>query len=261
VNDTVRASLRNAAVLFGLLGIILPSVSAETVRFAHCLGGCPLGAPADNQVVARSLYTLSFNTDNRVADWVAYVVTSGSIGVATNLSRRPERDPFVTTTLELPENTPSETGDDQLQLHPFTPLVSFAGTPYWREVNYLTNLAPRTSGLNRGSWYGLEWAVRNLANRSDGLYVITGPIYERGKIQQRLPIAVPHQVPSGFFKVVADVRGRVAVFTFDQDLPFHVHHCEQRTTLGEVEALTGLDLFPELPDWPLDDLSRDLGCF
>jgi len=251
----LRAAL-TAAVLFAFM---VPA-GAEDIRFAHCLGGCPQGAPADNALVARAVYTLSFNRQRRVADWVAYIVTPGSIGVATNLSRLPLPDPYIAETLE-----PSDFGEEEenvgLELNFFAPLVSFAGTPYWRDINYLTNAAPRNREMNRGSWYGLEWAVRNLVNRSDALYVITGPIYDEGKPQPALPTGKAHQVPSGYFKIVANREGQVAAFTFDQDLPFHIHHCQQLTTVADIEAQTGLKFFPELPAWPLADLSSGLGCF
>ena len=241
------------------------SVNAETVRFAHCLGGCPVGAPASNQVIARSLYTLSYNVDHKVADWVAYIVTPGSIGVATNLSRQPRTDPFVADTLQPEDVVTADDGeqDGHLVLNYFTPLVSFAGTPFWQEINFLTNMVPRNSELNRGSWYGLEWAVRNLANRTDGLYVITGPVYDREfvTVAQTLETDTLHRIPTGFFKVVVDNEGRAGVFTFPQDLPFHIHHCDRLASLDEVERLTGLDLLPELPHLPLGDLSESLGCF
>jgi len=238
------------------------ALQAETVRFAHCLGGCPSGASAGNEIIARALYTLSFNTENKIADWVAYIVTPGSIGVATNLSRVPLRDPFVSDTLH-PEDFEVSPEGRQIGLSSFAPLVSFAGTPFWSEINYLTNMVPRNSELNRGSWYGLEWAVRNLANRTDSLYVITGPIYaeelvaaESGAVE-----STPYLVPTGFFKVIVDAEGQVGSFLFPQDLPFHVHHCDRIVSLGEVERLSGLDLFPELPQLPAGDLRESLGCF
>jgi len=249
-----------AAIWFLPVLVLSPVSHGETIRIAHCLQGCPVGDPTTNDIIARPIYTLSFNHQTRVADWVAYVVTAGSIGVATSLSRQPKTDPYVNDTLS-PEDYLNATDDSTLERNNFAPLVSFAGTPYWSDTNYLTNMVPRSSNLNRGSWYGLEWAVRNLANRTDALYVVTGPIFDPDKPQQALSIASQHEVPSGFFKVVATSGGQLAAFTFDQDLPFYVHHCNQITTLAEVERLTGLDLFPDATDWPVEDLSPRLGCF
>lgn len=269
MNSTNRLSwyFRLCSLLVITLSVLTAGLArGETVRFAHCLGGCPVGAPAGNQVIARSLYTLSYNQEKKVADWVAYIVTPGSIGVATNLSRQPLNDPYVASTLSPADFTSEATGEgtgEHLVLNYFAPLVSFAGTPFWSEVNYLTNMVPRNSELNRGSWYGLEWAVRNLANRTAGLYVVTGPIYDAGFAvsEQTLNTDTPHKIPSGFFKVIVDGEGNVGAFSFPQDLPFHIHHCDRRTSIEEVERLSGLDLFPELARLPLGDLSESLGCF
>ncbi|MFM1897727.1 MAG: hypothetical protein RLZZ385_2801 [Pseudomonadota bacterium] len=242
-----------AALLFG------EGSHADTVRIAHCLAGCPLGAPADNDVVIRSIYALSFNHRTRVADWVAYMVTPATIGIASNLSRTPVPDPYIPDALTEAdyENAGAAAGVERSL---FVPLVSFAGTPYWREVNFLTNMVPRNPELSRGSWYGLEWAVRNLANRAGEVYVLTGPIFDPAAPMPALPTGTPHQIPSGFYMVLAVAGGRVSAFRFDQQQAFHVHHCERRVNLEEIELATGLDLFPEAEQWPAGNLDQQLGC-
>lgn len=248
-------------ILSLLLSVILMPVShGQTIRFAHCLAGCPTGASDTNDIIARAIYTLSFNNQTRVADWVSYIVTAGSIGVATNLSREPQADPFVRGTLNQGDYS-DVIAEFNLERNYFAPIVSFAGTPYWSDTNYLTNMVPRNENLNRGAWYGLEWAVRNLANRTEALYVVTGPIYDSEKPQQFLATTKQHKVPSGFFKVIATTNGQMSVFSFDQDLPFHVHHCKQLASLEDVERLTGLEFFPEAPTWPSGNLNQQLGCF
>jgi endonuclease G len=39
----------------------------------------------------------------------------------------------------------------------------------------LANVVPQTAALNRNVWEGIESAVRHLADRQGGLYVVTGP--------------------------------------------------------------------------------------
>lgn len=248
-----------SALLSGILVIGSP-LFAQDMRIAHCLAGCPLGAPVANDVIIRPIYALSFNNTNLVADWVAYRVTDRSIGIATNLSRRPVPDPYVSLTLDEQDYQDSNSLAS-VERGLFVPLVSFAGTPYWNDVNYLTAMVPRNPELTRGSWYGLEWAVRNLANRTGELYVLTGPLFDAAAPATALPTAKPHRVPVGFFKVVATADGAMTAFTFDQRLAFHVHHCERRVPLAAIERLTGLDLFPEQPGWPTGNLDQGLGCF
>ena len=52
------------------------------------------------------------------------------------------------------------------------------GTPFWRDVNYLTNSVARTASLSQGAWYGLDWSIRNYVNRQGEVYVVTGPIFD-----------------------------------------------------------------------------------
>lgn len=249
-----------AAVITAAFVVNAPVLIAMEVRVAHCLSGCPSGASIDNDTIVRAIYALSFNHQKLGADWVAYRVTAGSIGIATNLSRLPLPDPYISTTLEDADFQDS-VNIAKVERTLLVPLVSFAGTPYWNEVNYLTNMVPRNPELNRGSWYGLEWAVRNLASRTGELFVIAGPLYDTADPHPSLATIKPHKVPNGFFKVIATADGEISAFTFDQDLPFHVHHCERRTSLAEIERITGLDLFPQSPDWPNSNLDQQLGCF
>ena len=153
------------------------------------------------------------------------------------------------------------------------PLASFTGTPHWETTNYLSNVTPQRSALNRGAWALLERAVRDLAwsTGAAGVYVATGPLYERP--MPPLPGAdEPHVVPSGYWKVVSVAReggAWAAGFVFDQDTPREARHCDQRhqTTVREIERRTGLDFFHGLAQARQDiietappTLLSELGC-
>ncbi len=68
-----------AALALALSSTALPARNAELHTF-HCLNGCPVGAPATNDVVVREIYTLSSDDLTKGADWVAYRITKESIG-------------------------------------------------------------------------------------------------------------------------------------------------------------------------------------
>lgn len=243
-----------------LLAMYLVSgmAQAQIYRVVHCPWGCPVGASEDNHLILRPIYALSYNTRTKSADWAAYQVTADSVGIASSLSRQPLADDYVSETLE-PEDFVSASSLE-LNRGQYVPLVNFAATPYWQDVNYLTNAVARSNGLSQGPWYGLEWAIRNLVNRQQALYVLTGPIYDEQAIALRLATDKIHQVPDGFFKVVVTPDGESAVFRFTQNTSVGVHHCELQSSLEEIEALTGLTLFPERGQ-PLDaSLAGDLGC-
>ena len=249
---------RIAAVAVLLIASLSQSQAAE-LRIAHCLYGCPAGSSPENHLILRPIYALSYNTRNKVADWAAYRVTSGSIGIASSLSRAVMIDDFVEETLSAADFiNAEEAGLSRAQL---VPLVNFAGTPYWNDVNYMSNAVARSRNLSLGAWYGLEWSIRNLVNREREVYVLTGPIFRDTPVASSLQTQTQHRVPDAFFKIVVSADNRVTAFIFDQDLPVHVHHCDTTATIDEIETATGLDFFPENPRLVLGSLDTSLGCF
>ena len=97
-----RLEIRSYAAMFAIVLLFTtPSAEGQIFRFGHCLLGCPVGAPPENHTLVRSIYTLSYNTGTKIADWVAYQVSSGSIGIASSLSRNLVPDDFVSDTLEV----------------------------------------------------------------------------------------------------------------------------------------------------------------
>lgn len=257
----VRSS--NQFLALCLLGLLLwgviPPTQAQDLRIVHCFAGCPIGADEDNHLILRSIYALSYNTEIKTAEWAAYQVTAGSVGIASSLSRQPVADNYVPDTLSVEDFAQAE--EIGLLRAQYVPLVNFAGTPYWQEVNYLTNAVARSNSLSQGAWYGLEWATRNLVNRQQVLFVLTGPIFNTESEALHLPVSAEHRVPDGFFKIVITPEGKSAAFQFQQDNSVGMHHCNLQTTVAELEQLTGLQFFPELNRSLDESLSEDLGCF
>jgi len=120
--------LSRIAALGVLLIASMSQSQAAELRIAHCLYGCPKGSSSENHLIIRPVYALSYNTRNKVTDWAAYRVTSGSIGIASSLSRAVMIDDFVEETLSAGDFiNAEEAGFIRAQL---VPLVNFAGTPY-----------------------------------------------------------------------------------------------------------------------------------
>ncbi len=255
---TIAEVLFRVNVIILLLAIAAQSHSAE-LRIAHCLYGCPEGGSVDNHLIIRPIYALSYNTHNKVADWAAYRVTAGSIGIASSLSRQSVKDDFIEETLtELDFLGAQELGLSRAQL---VPLVNFAGTPYWNDVNFLSNTVARSQNLSQGAWYGLEWSIRNLVNRKNEVYILAGPIFREQPSVASLETETPHRVPDAFFKIIVSTDDQATAFIFDQDLAVHVHHCDNRASIEEIETATGLDLFPQNSRLVAGSLDASLGCF
>ena len=250
--------LSRITVLAVLMVGFMSQSQAAQLRIAHCLYGCPVGSSSESHLILRPIYALSYNTHNKVADWAAYRVTSGSIGIASSLSRAAMIDDFVEETLSEADFINAE--EHGLTRALLVPLVNFAGTPYWNEVNYLSNAVARSRNLSLGAWYGLEWSIRNLVNRESEVYILTGPIFRETPVAASLETQARHRVPDAFFEIVVSADNRATAFIFDQDLPVHVHHCDSRTTIDEIEKATGLEFFSENPRLVSGLLDASLGC-
>ena len=249
--------------LAAILWLSLASASAGEIHIIHCLKGCPAGTPQTNDLVINNIFALSSNDKTKFADWVSYRVTRETMGTTDSFQRKwtSEAELDDTETLEAADykgaNRTLKTDRGHL-----APSSSFAGTVFWRQTNRLSNITPQKSSLNRGAWRALEQAVRDLAYKVGAVWVVTGPLYEREMPQ--LPGAdEAHQVPSGYFKVVADKNGRVAGFIFDQETPRRASICNHTASLTNIERRSGLDLFPMAPvGWLKETASirSGLGC-
>lgn len=252
----------------------IPTVPAEAqeIHADLCLYGCPSGSPTTNDLVIRSVYLLSSNDTTKLADWVAYRVTESTIGATAE--RRWKADPWLT------DNETLEPSDYRGAFYALktdrghqAPLASFTSVQDWEATNYLSNITPQKSALNRGVWVKLENAVRELAKKpgSDAVYVMTGPLYERETPE--LPKAdESHLVPSGYWKIITTERNgiiKIAAFLFDQDTERDAMFCEERfiTSVRTIESKTGLNFFHALPAAQQDTLKSapatllpDLGC-
>ncbi|WP_165356496.1 DNA/RNA non-specific endonuclease [Sphingosinicella sp. BN140058] len=241
-----------------LLGTAATGSGAELHTF-HCLGGCPVGAPATNDTIVREIYTLSSNDLTKMADWVAYRVTPASIGPSG--ARQWQPDPWLEPDERLSvgsyDGAPAALRIDRGHQ---APLASFSGTPQADETNILSNITPQASALNQGPWARLEDEERALTGRlQEPVYVYTGPLFERP--MKPLPGGGDyHRVPSGYWKIVALQDGRVSAFLFDQNTPRSSSHCDARVSVLDVELRSRLRLMPDFSERDFAPLDAELGC-
>ena len=251
--------------IVSILMCLLPLLAtAQNIRIVHCVNGeCPSGAGVDDTLVVRELFAFSNSAESKFSEWVAYRVTRATIETSDDLDRDWQSDDLLDEqdTLEPADYTGafSEIGVDRGHQ---APLASFAGTVFWRSTNYLSNITPQKSGLNRGPWVDLESAVREAVYDVGDLYIVTGPLYDSTEEQLQLPnTSKTHLVPTGYFKVIADQFGKVTSFLFDQDDTRATNpYCDAITNLQEIENLSGYTIFPNLNVNTNSNLDSILGC-
>ncbi|QSX37170.1 DNA/RNA non-specific endonuclease [Shewanella sedimentimangrovi] len=225
--------------LIGLLGLML-SAQAAAACHQHLEKGTP---GQSDQQLCRDGYAVGYNYQNKVADWVAYHITAASVNAFF------ERSNSFTTDKELPEayrslsSDYSSTGYDRGHLAP-------SGTMDFTEESMkqsflMSNMSPQLPGFNRGGWKALEEKVREWANTYEELYVVSGPIWDGNETY----VGNGVYIPNAFYKVILDPYYNDAIAFIvphrsvsSSELPQFI------TTVDEVERLTQLDFFSQLPD-------------
>ncbi len=197
------------------------------------------------QILKREGYTVSYNKETRLPNWVAWRLTAERLeGGAQRKDFDFMEDPDVDEPRATHEDYRSS-GFDRGHMCP-------AGDNKWSleamEQSFLfTNVCPQARQLNRGDWNEMEMACRKWAKRYGEIYIVCGPILYRKKHQTIGKDKIV--VPEAFFKVVLRMGEEPKAIGFiyknaDGNRP----KGDYANTVDQVERITGYDFFPSLPD-------------
>jgi endonuclease G len=196
------------------------------------------------KVIRRNAYTLQYNLQHKQADWALYQLTrsrtEGSVAVPENWRPDPETGPSPVQPADL-----QGSGYDRGLLVP-------AGDLKWSktaaaEAHLMSNVSPMKSALRRGLWAELEALTRSWAAQNEEVYVVAGPVL-KGTLAKAGKSSI--SAPEFFFKVILDNREpdlRAIAFILPNG-PSKQPLMSYAVSIDKVEALTGLNLFPSLPD-------------
>lgn len=254
LRHAMRLCLCIAVIMCFLQVLCAHGAGYEEIHCKHFFYGYPTGTPDTNDLIIRDIYALSANDDTKFADWVAFRLDRKTMDPSITTTRVWKADPWLddSETLE-PQDYEGAHATLSVDRGHQAPLASFKGTDDWHETNYLSNITPQRSDLNRGPWRILEEKVRRLVMSGTVVYVMTGPLYEQD--MPRLPRAdEPHRIPSGYWKIIALQEGkspdsiRTASFMFDQDANRRDDIIDHLCSIDDIETKTGLDFLRDLPD-------------
>ena len=199
------------------------------------------------QIIQHEGYTVSYNADYRIANWVAYVLTDKE--ARSDKAERQNKfvvDPLVKGASATNEDY-TRTGYDRGHLAP-------AGDMKWsekamRESFYLSNITPQKPGLNRGVWKELEEQIRLWARENGAVLIATGPVIPDEELNRlgKNRVGVPRQ----FYKVLCMVVNNQLEgvgFLFENRDYGTTPLRQMMVPINSVEQVTGIDFFPALPD-------------
>ena len=201
-------------------------------------------APRQEQIIRHSGYTVSYNKDLKIPNWVSYELTREETRGKEKRGNRFITDPLVTGPIATNADY-TRSGYDKGHM---APAADMKWSPEaMKESFYFSNMCPQHPQLNRRGWKNLEDKIRNWAIADSAIIIICGPIIEKQpKTIGKNKVAVPQR----FFKVVLSpfakpIRAIGFLFNNEQAVEPLSSYV---VTVDSIESLTNMDFFAPLPD-------------
>jgi len=197
-----------------------------------------------NQIVKHKYYTMSYSEEHEQPEWVAYEISRDLLqrkGVGRTDDFRV--DPKVKSK-SATKGDYRGSGYDRGHLVPAGDMRF--SEEAMSETFYMSNMSPQKRKFNGGIWRELEETTRDWAKKYKHLYIVSGPVLTRRKIDKVGYNEV--SVPSAYYKVLLDVTEpelKGIGFIMENEVS-NEPLANYAVTIDEVESLTGIDFFPEL---------------
>ena len=200
--------------------------------------------PLQEQIIRHSGYTVSYNKDLKIPNWVSYELTREETKGKEKRGNRFIADPLVIGPIATNADY-TRSGYDKGHM---APAADMKWSPEaMKESFYFSNMCPQHPQLNRRGWKNLEEKIRNWAIADSAIIIICGPIIEKHpKTIGKNKVVVPQK----FFKVVLSpfakpIRAIGFLFNNEQaEEPLSSYV----VTVDSIESLTNMDFFAPLPD-------------
>jgi endonuclease G, mitochondrial len=154
-------------------------------------------ADADNYLMVKSQYALSYNNNKHTANWVSWQLNRSWIGSADRKNDFRPDDALPATWYKARPNDYTGSGYDRGHIAPSADRTRNEAD---NSATFLmTNMMPQVPELNRGVWGDLEEYCRELVQQGKELYIIAGPVGNQGAIGKKEKISVPAKT----WKVIA----------------------------------------------------------
>lgn len=207
-------------------------------------------------------YSFGWSQKNRVAIWVAYplcsLYTNGNVGRTEAWAL----DPL------LGEDSAAPFGGyagDYARGHQLPSADRQCCYEANAQTFYGTNMTPQLNAHNSGIWSELENKVRVIANKSDTTYVVTGVIVSASSRKEKDSYGNSVTIPDAYFKVLLRYL-HSSTSTPWSAAAFYLEHRSYSESIGkqhsmsvdELEEMTGLDFFANLPAMVGEDMAARL---
>ncbi|MEI6892879.1 MAG: DNA/RNA non-specific endonuclease [Pontiella sp.] len=200
-------------------------------------------------------YVVGYSDSKKNPLWVSYRVFDVP---ELKSGKRPsgfKMDPRTKANVRHGDYTHS--GYDRGHMAPNYAIATRYGVEAQRETFKMSNIIPQKPWINRGMWKDLEMTVAKRYGRYfSEVWIITGPVFTDPI--EKLDSGVP--IPSHYYKIIADEKEgelRVLAFLIESDCPPYTRIRKRLVSVDQLETLTGLDFFPDLPEETQIQLETD----
>lgn len=215
-------------------------------------------------------YSLEYDKSKYHSRWVAFRFDGDTR--ARNVSRADEPfqdDPDLPTSLRIGSGGFNSGSGTPGVYYNRGHLCASADRLYSAEANnqtfYMSNMSPQYGNFNSGYWVTLEGLVQRLgrdASFSDTLYVVKGGAINDGNIinyvsrSNGTQVAVPRYYYMALLKIKNGIYSSIAFWLEHKNYTeYDYQHTAPLTeiathvvTVNQLEELTGINFFPNLPD-------------
>lgn len=211
----------------------------------------PLLDEMDDQLVIHEGYISCMSREHQGPKWVFYRVNKEMLPEQkAKGASRPSgyfRDPSYE---DLKQTAFATSGYDHGHLAPAGVFVR--DSAMYAESFYMTNMSPQHGCCNQKGWCLLESNVREWARDrpNSDFYLFSGSVFETVIDTLCLPKDIQVHVPGQYFKILLEVNNNVmigsAAYIVDNTNVEVSDVASLSTTIDKVEAITGLNFFPNL---------------
>ncbi|MFC1477252.1 DNA/RNA non-specific endonuclease [candidate division KSB1 bacterium] len=218
----------------------------------------PFTFPAyTDTLLDRGFFIAAYNREWKIPEWIAYRIHKDILMGTAEKTDELRYDEDIPVEQQAHFSTYMKSDYDKGYMAP--PETIGISNSAMSAANLLINIAPRTPRLHRYTWTYLERDVRNLVNVYQDVWVITGCLFLKGNLLKSDPetidnyIANQVAVPTHFYKAILgrhkdDSYEAFAFLLPNQFDPIKGDMLDFNFSILELEAITGLEFFTDLPD-------------
>jgi len=214
----------------------------------NCLNKCPK-TKYDSIFLDHGIFAISINKETKFANFAAYRLSKENVN-GKYKTRRWIQDPLLPNQIGLiPSDYKNANKICNYDRGHLVPLADFNNNSIAYKTNYLSNITPQNSNLNRGTWNDLEKSERNLLNKFSEVYILVGVYFNNKEINEEICYwnknpRIKYKIPSGYFKIIMlpmKEKIIIASFIFPQATKIKDSYCKYKSSIEDIENLTNLD--------------------